>query len=168
RSDTRLVGRLLLVLRVGLLRRGSLDRRSRGLGTRHFVVRFRSIGLGSTLRLFRRFHAGRRFHRFGSAIGRNSEASSLHLVGLFSVAVVPNGSDLRLLGSRRWLILRDLSLAVTLLFDVSLDHLGSGASSVISVLAFFKQHSNHNFGVAARSDADEPAIVFEVLALHAQ
>ena len=133
----------------------------------HLVVRFGGFQIGGRLRLIRLLHSGRRGHWLGLSIGWNGEASSLHLVRLLGIALVPHRGNFRLLAPVS-VCLGDLRLASTLLLDVGLDDLRSGASGVVSVLAFFQQHSNHDLGIAPRRDADEPAIVLEVLPFGAE
>src|SRR5271157_5179050 len=61
----------------------------------HLIMRLRGFEIGMLRPI--RFHSGRRRHRLRLSIGWNGEASGLHLVGLFGVALVPDCGDFRLL-----------------------------------------------------------------------
>src|SRR5208283_5396675 len=113
---------------------------------------FRLIGLR---------YSRRRRNWLGLAIGCNREATRLHLVRLFAIALMPHGSNLCLLALLS-ACLGNLGLSRALLLDVRLNHLRRGASGKIAMLTFFQQHRHHDLGIAARRDADKPAVVLEV------
>src|ERR1700739_1165785 len=62
--------------------------------------------------------------------------------------------------------LLDHLLRGSLLFiDVSLDHLSREAGSQSSVLATLEQNADHNVRIPARREADEPAVLRQVVTI---
>ena len=125
-------------------------------------MRFGRLEIGSRLRPICLLHSRGSRHWLGLAIGWNGEASGLQLVGLLGIAIMPNGGNFCLLAPRS-VHLGELRLTSALLLNISLDHLRSGASCIVSMLAFFQQHGNHDLGIAPGRYADKPAIILKVL-----
>src|SRR5579871_801608 len=55
--------------------------------------------------------------------------------------------------------------STVLFFDVCLDDLRGQTRSQPAVLAALEQHTNHDVGVAPRSESDEPAVLGEIVAV---
>src|SRR5271166_6827462 len=133
----------------------------------HLIMRFRGFETGSCLRMVRFIHSRRCGCWLRFSVGCNGEAPRLHLVGLLGVGVMPHGGNFRLLAGRCF-VLRYLRLLSALLLDVGLDHLRGGASGIVSMLAFFEQHGNHDLRISPWRDPNEPSIVLEVLSFGAE
>src|SRR5271166_249998 len=134
-------GRLLLRWRV--LRRHAW--RLRGFGRwnlvfrmGHLVVGLRGFQISVKFRLLGRPHSGSRRHWLCFSVGGDGEAAGLHLVRLLAIALMPHGSNFRLLALLS-VSFGNLRLTSPLLLNVRLDYLRRRASREISMLALFQQ-----------------------------